>query len=102
MAFPYFILYSTIGLAAASFVEILGSLPAPLITAIAGLALFSPLMGGITAMMKAERDIESALVTFLVTASGVTVFGVGSAFWGLVAGLGLYGTRHVLQGEQSK
>ncbi len=102
VAFPYLVLYGAIGLSAASFVEILGSLPAALITAIAGLALFSPLMGGITAMMKSERDIESALVTFLVTASGVTVLGVGSAFWGLVAGLGLYGARHVLQGLLSK
>jgi benzoate membrane transport protein len=80
---------------AASFVHILVGLPKDLITAIAGLALFSPLMGSITAMMKAPRDIESALVTFLVTASGLTILGVGSAFWGLVAGLSLFGARHV-------
>ena len=98
MAWPYLILYSAVGLAAASFVQILGSLPSPLITAIAGLALFSPLMGGITTMMKSPSDIESALITFLVTASGVTVAGVGSAFWGLAAGLVLYGARHMLQG----
>ena len=33
-----------------------------------------------------ERERESALVTFLVTASGVALFGIGSAFWGLLAG----------------
>ncbi|MBC8035950.1 MAG: benzoate/H(+) symporter BenE family transporter [Rhizobiales bacterium] len=98
VAWPYLILYIAVGLAAASFVEILGALPAALITAIAGLALFSPLMGGVTAMMKEPRDIESALITFLVTASGVTVFGVGSAFWGLMAGMLLYGARHFLHG----
>ena len=98
VAWPYLILYGAVGLAAASFVQILGSLPSPLITAIAGLALFSPLTAGITAMMKVPRDIESALVTFLVTASGVTVLGVGSAFWGLAAGLILFGARHLLQG----
>lgn len=97
VAWPYLILYSAMGLAAASFVQILGALPLPLITAIAGLALFSPLMGGVTAMMKEPRDIESALITFLVTASGVTVLGVGSAFWGLGAGMLLYGARHVFQ-----
>ena len=97
IAWPYLIFYGAIGLAAASFVQILGALPAPLITAIAGLALFSPLMGGVTAMMKEPRDIESALVTFMVTASGIAVFGVGSAFWGLVAGLVLFGARHLLQ-----
>jgi benzoate membrane transport protein len=80
---------------AATFVQVLSGLPAPLITAIAGLALFAPLMGGVIAMLKDTRDIESALVTFLVTASGVTIAGVGSAFWGLVAGLLLFGARHV-------
>jgi benzoate membrane transport protein len=96
VAWPYFILYGAVGLAAASFVQILGALPTPLITAIAGLALFSPLMGGVAAMMKEPRDIESALITFLVTASGVAFFGVGSAFWGLVAGMLLYGARHLV------
>ena len=97
VAWPYLILYGLIGLMAASFVHVLGALPKELVTAIAGLALFSPLMGGVTAMMKEPRDIESALVTFLVTASGLTVMGVGSAFWGLVAGLVLFGTRHLLK-----
>ena len=36
--------------------------------------------------MAAERDREAALITFLVTATGVTLLGAGSAFWGLVAG----------------
>ena len=95
IAWPYLILYGAVGLAAASFVQILGALPAPLITAIAGLALFAPLMGGLTAMTKEPRDVESALVTFLVTASGVSIAGVGSAFWGLVAGLAFFGLRHL-------
>lgn len=97
VAWPYLVLYGLIGLMAASFVQVLGALPKDLVTAIAGLALFSPLMGGVTAMMKEPRDIESALVTFLVTASGLTVAGVGSAFWGLVAGLVLFGARHMIR-----
>jgi benzoate membrane transport protein len=97
VAWPYLVLYGAIGLMAASFVQVLGALPKELITAIAGLALFSPLMGGVTAMMKEPRDIESALVTFLVTASGVTILGVGSAFWGLAAGLALFGARHLIR-----
>lgn len=95
VAYPYLVLYGAIGLMAASFVAVLGALPKELITAIAGLALFSPLMGGLTAMMKEPRDIETALATFLVTASGISLFGVGSAFWGLVAGLVLFAARHV-------
>jgi benzoate membrane transport protein len=47
-------------------------------------------------MMKDPRDVESALVTFLVTASGLTIMGIGSAFWGLVAGLLLFAARHLL------
>jgi benzoate membrane transport protein len=96
VAWPYLVLYGLIGLMAGSFVHVLGAMPKELITAIAGLALFSPLMGGVTAMMKEPRDIESALVTFLVTASGLTIAGVGSAFWGLVAGLVLFGARHLI------
>ena len=95
VAWPYLIFYGLIGLMAASFVQILGALPKELITAIAGLALFSPLLGGVTAMMRVPKDIESAVVCFLVTASGLTIAGVGSAFWGLVAGLVLFGVRHV-------
>jgi benzoate membrane transport protein len=87
MIYPYSVLYVVFGLAAGTFVSLLGNMPKPLITAIAGLALFSPLMSGITAMVKDQKDIEAAMVTFLVTASGVTIFGVGAAFWGLIAGL---------------
>ncbi len=95
VAWPYLVFYGLIGLMAASFVHVLGALPKDIITAIAGLALFSPLLGGVTAMMKEPNDIEPALVTFLVTASGLTIGGVGSAFWGLAAGLVFYGARHL-------
>jgi benzoate membrane transport protein len=97
VAWPYLVLYVAVGLAAALLVQILGALPAALITTIVGLALFSPLMGSVVAMLKETRDIESALITFLVTASGVTFYGVGSAFWGLVAGLVLFGARHLIK-----
>lgn len=95
VAWPYLVLYVIVGLAAGLFVQVLGALPHPLITAIAGLALFSPLMAGLTGMVKEPRDFESAAVTFLVTASGISFHGVGAAFWGLVAGLVLFGARHV-------
>lgn len=97
VAWPYLVLYVAVGFAAALLVQILGSLPAALITTIVGLALFSPLMGSVVAMLKEARDIESALITFLVTASGMTFYGVGAAFWGLVAGLVLFGARHLVK-----
>lgn len=97
MAWPHLVLYKLAGLAAASFVEILGALPRPLFTAIAGLALFSSLTGSAAAMLKEPRDIETALVTFLVTAPGVTFAGVGSAFREPVAGFVLPRARHGLE-----
>lgn len=93
IAYPYFILYVLVGLTAMSFVTILGALPKELVAAIAGLALFSPLMSGMTAMVKDSADSEAALVTFLITASGATMFGVGAAFWGLAAGMVVWGVK---------
>ena len=95
MLYPYFVIYSCFGLAAGTFVALLGHMPKELVTAVAGLALFSPLMGGLTGMVKEPKNIEAALVTFLVTASGLTVFGIGAAFWGLVAGLAVWAVSQV-------
>ena len=95
VSIPYFVLYGIVGVAAGLCVKVLGALPHDLIVAIAGLALFGPLMGAIAAMMKEPKDVEAALVTFLVTASGFSLFGIGAAFWGLVAGLVLWGVKHL-------
>jgi benzoate membrane transport protein len=54
--------------------------------AVAGLALFNTIATGLTAAMRDDAQREPAVITFLVTASGVSLLGVGSAFWGLVAG----------------
>jgi benzoate membrane transport protein len=97
MIYPYTLLYVIFGLAAGTFVSLLGAMPKPLITAIAGLALFSPLMGGVMAMGKEQKDIEAAMVTFLVTASGITIVGVGAAFWGLLAGLLVWVAKRTLK-----
>jgi benzoate membrane transport protein len=105
VAIPYVVFYAIVGLAAAVFVKVLGALPHELVIAIAGLGLFGPLMNGLVAMMKDTRELDSALVTFLVTASGftlahtgATLFGIslepiGAAFWGLLAGLALWGGK---------
>ena len=54
--------------------------------AIAGLALLGTIGGGLAVAVRDERHREAALITFLVTLSGVVVAGIGSAFWGVVAG----------------
>lgn len=79
--------YIAIGLAGATVGALFAALPRELVMAIAGLALFGTIGGGLATAMKDETDREPALITFLVTASGLTLFGIGSAFWGLVAGV---------------
>lgn len=79
--------YLVVGLFGATLVGIFAALPAPLVAAISGLALFGALMAGLTQAMDDEARREAALVTFLITVSGVTLWGIGSAFWGLVGGV---------------
>ncbi|MDG2480160.1 MAG: benzoate/H(+) symporter BenE family transporter, partial [Alphaproteobacteria bacterium] len=51
-----------------------------------GLALLGAFGGSLSAALAAAQDREAAAVTFIVTASGLSVFGIGGAFWGLLAG----------------
>ena len=69
--------------AAASFVA---AAPPLLIQAVAGLALLGSFGAAVVAGLSDPADREAAVVTFLVTASGLTIFGIGGAFWGLVSG----------------
>jgi benzoate membrane transport protein len=96
MVYTYVPLYVLIGLAAGFCVGLLGHLPKDLVTAMAGLALFGPLLGGMSAMSKEAESLEAALVTFVVTASGLSLLGVGAAFWGLLAGLALWGVKRIV------
>jgi benzoate membrane transport protein len=79
--------YVVIGLFGATVGALFAAFPHELVAAIAGLALIGTIGNGLSAAMAAEREREAALVTFLVTASGVTLAGIGSAFWGLVTGV---------------
>jgi benzoate membrane transport protein len=80
------ILYCVIGLFGAAVTGVLTAFPRELVVALAGLALLGSIGGGLVAAVRHEREREAALITFLVTLSGVTLAGVGSAFWGVVAG----------------
>ena len=79
-------LYVAIGLFGAVITGLLTAFPKELVVAIAGLALLGTIGNGLAAALRDEPHREAALVTFLVTLSGVVVAGVGSAFWGVVAG----------------
>ncbi|MEO1069732.1 MAG: benzoate/H(+) symporter BenE family transporter [Cyanobacteria bacterium J06638_6] len=78
--------YLLIGLFGATVAAVFAAFPQELVLAIAGLALLGTIGNGLFTALKEERDREPALITFLVTASGVTLLGIGSAFWGLIAG----------------
>jgi benzoate membrane transport protein len=80
------VIYIVIGLFAAAVAGLLIAFPRELVAAIAGLALLSTIGGGLVAALQDEAHREPALITFLVTASGLTLGGIGSAFWGVVAG----------------
>jgi benzoate membrane transport protein len=79
-------IYIVIGMFGAAITAVLTAFPRELVAAIAGLALLGTIGGALSAAIKEETNREAALVTFLVTLSGVVIAGVGSAFWGVVAG----------------
>lgn len=78
--------YLMAGLGAASVAALLSAFPVELVKALAGIALLGTIANASHQAMANESQREAALVTFLCTASGVTIFGIGSAFWGLVFG----------------
>lgn len=69
------------------FVALFAAMPKALIATVAGLALAGALMGSLTVAMSEDRTRFPALLTFAVAASGVSMLGIGAAFWGLVIGL---------------
>lgn len=79
--------YLLLGLFGATVGALFAAFPKALVLAIAGLALFGTIAGGLATAMKDDAMREPALITFLITASGVSLGGIGSAFWGLVGGV---------------
>lgn len=79
-------IYVLIGLFGAAVTGVLTAFPVELVAAIAGLALLGTIGGSLSAALQEPQHQEAALITFLVTLSGLTLAGVGSAFWGVLAG----------------
>ena len=68
---------------------VLAASPPVLLEAVAGLALVGALAGSLASAVAAPAGRDAAAVTFVVTAGGTGFLGLGSAFWGLVAGLAM-------------
>jgi benzoate membrane transport protein len=80
------ILYLPLGLGAGAAVAIVNAAPTVLITAVAGLAVLGALVTSVVNALEDPKHRITAIVTFLVVASGVVVLGIGSPFWGLLVG----------------
>jgi benzoate membrane transport protein len=80
------VFYVLLGLAGGAVVGLIAAFPQALVLAVAGFALLGTIGGGLAVATRDEHSREPALITFLVTASGLALWGVGSAFWGVVAG----------------
>ncbi len=78
--------YIVFGLLAGAATSLIAVSPPVLIEAVAGLALLGALGGALMGAMAEADGREAALITFLVTASGLSFFGISGAFWGLLAG----------------
>ncbi|MFN8222857.1 MAG: benzoate/H(+) symporter BenE family transporter [Gaiellales bacterium] len=81
------VFYVLVGLFGGAVAGFFAAFPPELVVTIAGLALLGTIGNGLATALADEAEREPALVTFLVTASGVTLLSVGSAFWGLAAGV---------------
>lgn len=81
--------YLLLGLAASLAAAFIAASPPLLIQAVAGLALLSSLASSLGGALADEQSRLPAILTFVATASGITIVGIGAPFWGLVGGIGL-------------
>nr|WP_309501467.1 benzoate/H(+) symporter BenE family transporter [uncultured Roseovarius sp.] len=89
--------YAVIALIAMPLVLLFASFPPALIAVVAGVALLGPFIASLGAALAEGAHRAPAAVTFVVTASGLSLMGIGAAFWGLAAGLVLVVIESVLR-----
>jgi benzoate membrane transport protein len=83
-------IWTLLGLFGPPILSLIAALPPGLMGAIVGLALLGPLTGALAGAFAQVPQRFAAVVTLTVTASGVAAFGIGAAFWGLIAGIVVY------------
>ncbi|MET0328315.1 MAG: benzoate/H(+) symporter BenE family transporter [Luteimonas sp.] len=84
------LVYTLFGFFAGTVIALFAMLPAELIATLAGLALFPAISNALTTTLSQPEHRDAALVTFIVSASGMSLLGLGAAFWGLVFGLAVH------------
>jgi benzoate membrane transport protein len=85
------VFYLMTGLAGATVVALFAAFPTELIATVAGLALLGTIAANLATATIDVQHRDAAILTLLITASGVSFFGIASAFWGLIAGLATTG-----------
>ncbi|MNV34149.1 Inner membrane protein YdcO [compost metagenome] len=80
------LIYVLIGTFGGALAMLFSSLPKELIATLAGLALVGAITTGLVGAVVDEKHRDASVLTFLVTASGMSFMGLGAAFWGLVIG----------------
>ncbi len=81
------VFYIALGLAGEAVVGLLAAFPRELVDAVAGLALLGTIAGSLAAALQDEQHRDAAMLTFVVTLSGITLLGIGAAFWGVLVGM---------------
>ncbi len=89
------VVYAALAFAAGLVVTMASLAPTALITSVAGLALIPALVGAISGAFSDQGQLEAPALTFLIAASGMTLFGISGAFWGLLAGVLVWGSKQL-------
>ncbi|SHE57530.1 benzoate membrane transport protein [Marinomonas polaris DSM 16579] len=84
------VLYILVGIFGVTLATLFMAFPTAFITALAGIALIGTISSSLTAAISDSASREASLITFLASASNITLFDIGGAFWGLLIGLAAY------------
>ena len=79
--------YCVAAIFAGVFSSLYGAFPIELTAILAGLALLPVITSSLADALSDRSFRDSSVVTFLVTISGVSGWGIGAPFWGLIAGV---------------
>ena len=91
------VFYLVGGLFAGSIVLFFTSFPTEMIAIIAGLALLGAISNSLNVALEEKEHLDASLVAFMTTASGISIYGIGSAFWGVVLGTAVFVLTNLLR-----
>ncbi|MCF5851474.1 MULTISPECIES: benzoate/H(+) symporter BenE family transporter [Aeromonas] len=92
--------YLVTGCFGATVAALFSAFPAALVTCVAGLALLSTIGSSLHSALQQDEAREAALLTFIITASGISLLGIAAACWGLLIGLAIYQFQSYRQRNQ--